>query len=906
VSGLLRGLRSLASLQLALALLVALSFLMPSVDPDGREDFIQYAYLVIGAPTVWMLFAASRDETREVDSRAVWRDLALAAGSWWLGDVLTASMTVARTDRAGLLLVSDVAYLVSYPLAMRALAQFPGLGASRATRLRVQLDVVVACLTLAALFYWFAPLEAVAGGSAAWARDLLDLTYPIGDGMLLTGTLLVIARQNNPDSRRVVQLLAVSFGIRTAANLLFARPLVADARLYSLVTDTAWILWYGVLSWAAASGRALRPATEVPPRRQEAVEWLPWLCVSTVAAVLTYLVLNDQLLQARGVSVGMFALLLTVLLRQIVVNQEQREIDRALVGRDAEQRLAALVRHSSELIMVVDSDGLVRFVSATVDRVLGRDDAAVLDAPFGALMHPEDQAAFDATLTRLRNEAGASDAVTCRLAHGGGGWRWMEIVCTNGLDAENIDGFVLNLRDVTERRELEGQLEWQAFHDPMTGLANRVLFSDRVTHALTRRERAHTDLGVLFIDLDQFKSINDTLGHHAGDSVLRETARRIVGEVRGSDTVARLGGDEFAVLLEGASEPVCLDTANRLLQQLTRGFTVEGKEVFTGASIGVAVAEPGTTIDELIGRADVAMYVAKAEGRKRVVRFESHMRERATERLLLEADLRKALDQGELSVHYQPQVDLQTGEVLGAEALLRWTHPIRGIIPPSKFVPIAEQAGLVVEMSRFVLQTACRDAANWRLPNQQLASLHVAVNLSGRHLQDPGVIDDVHTALADANLDPALLTVEITESVMMRDTESAIAVLRRLKAINITVAIDDFGTGYSSLSYLQQFPIDVLKIDKSFIDKLGGSENDDSLARAILRLGDALGMATVAEGIETQRQLEQLQALGCLLGQGFLLCRPLPARTFHDVLVAGDLERLRDEVPPRRGVSPYR
>jgi diguanylate cyclase (GGDEF)-like protein/PAS domain S-box-containing protein len=562
----------------------------------------------------------------------------------------------------------------------------------------------------------------------------------------------------------------------------------------------------------------------------------------------------------------------------------------------SERQLAALIHHATDLILIVDVDSTIRYVSPSVQRMMGVSPATLIGTSGVRLLHGDDVDQARAMLDRLSEHPEAHESFVGRVRHGGGGWRWVEVACTNHLQTAAIHGMTITLRDITERRELEGKLEWQAFHDPMTGLANRVLFADRVGHALTRRSRVASELGVLYIDLDHFKSVNDTLGHAAGDALLHEAARRIQGAVRAVDTVARLGGDEFAVLLEDAGLQECRDTGERLLGQLTRAFTIEGQEVFIGASIGVTVAEPGVTLEELVRDADVAMYVAKGAGRGQVVLFEPAMREQVAERLLLEADLRRALEENDLQVHYQPQFDLQSGEVLGAEALVRWTHPERGNIPPSRFVPIAEQAGLMVEMSRFILRSACRDAALWRLRNGAVAELHVSVNLSGRHLQDPKVVEDVAAALADAKLDPALLTIEITESLMMHNTQGAIAVLRDLKALGITIAIDDFGTGYSSLSFLQQFPIDILKLDKVFVDKLGTADSDEALARAILALGDALGLATVAEGIETLRQVELLKGLGCLLGQGYLFSRPVASRSFAEQLSNGGLERLAGDV----------
>lgn len=359
--------------QLLLAAFVGTSFLVPMLPETRRDDFIQFAYLVIGAPTLWVLWTASSESSREAGGRSAWRDLALSVGLWWIGDVLGTALVMAGSNHALLQLLTDLCYLGSYPLGMRAMTHFSDLGATRAARLRVQLDVVVACFTAATLFYWFSPLEVVDGGTLSWTRDLLNLTYPIGDGMLLTSTLLLASRQKDPASQRVVRLLAVGFACRAVANLLFARPLVADARLFSLATDTAWFAWYGIVSWSAAVGQQLRATSPVESRStSDRVEWLPWLCVSILSAVLVYLVLTDRFVQARGVSVGMFSLLVTVVFRQLVMNRERRDLDRVVMGRDAEQRLAALVRHSSELIMVIDpAGGVVRFVSASLDRILG-------------------------------------------------------------------------------------------------------------------------------------------------------------------------------------------------------------------------------------------------------------------------------------------------------------------------------------------------------------------------------------------------------------------------------------------------------------------------------------------------------------------------------------------------------
>ncbi|MBY0492135.1 MAG: EAL domain-containing protein [Gemmatimonadaceae bacterium] len=861
----------------------------------AREVALNVVYLVIGAPTLWALYEASRDAEVDEEHRRAWCGLMWATGAWWAGDAIWALIAFATGERPPLS-VADLAYLAFSPLALRALARFPGLGSTTAERWRVQMDAVVAAITMGTVFYWVSPLESAPDSLTHWLSDAVNIAYPLSDIMLLTGAIVLWSRQTNVRSVTIIKLITAAIAVKTLADVLYARAVIADEHLVSMITDSGWIGWYAFVTLAAIKARDLTNTSMPEESRAPRMAWLPYASIALVGVLFVDLVQREQFAPARGVAIGMLSLLVVILVRQAVVNTEINRLDKLAVGLEAESRLAALVNHASDLIMILDVDSTIRFVSPSAQRILGMTPEQLVSTDGLGLLHDDDVDNAQLLLGRLLQHPSAQETFVCRVQHGGGGWRWMEVVCTNHVGTDSINGLVINLRDVTERRELEGKLEWQAFHDPMTGLANRVLFSDRVGHALERRQRNGMELGVLFIDLDHFKIVNDTLGHAAGDALLREAARRIQGAVRGADTVARLGGDEFAVLLEDASAKECIETGERLLHQLTRAFTIEGREVFTGASIGVTVAELGVSLDDLVRDADVAMYVAKGEGRGRVVVFEASMREQVAERLHLEADLRRALEQNDLQVHYQPQFDLRTGEVLGAEALVRWMHPIRGMIPPSRFVPIAEQAGLMVEMSRFILNAACRDAAGWRQPNGAVADLHVSVNLSGRHLQDPGVVQDVATALTDSGLDPALLTVEITESVMMHNTQAAIGVLRELKGLGITIAIDDFGAGYSSLSYLQQFPIDILKIDKAFVDKLGTADSDEALARAILALGDALGLATVAEGIETMRQVEMLQQLGCLLGQGFLFSRPLAARAFADMLVTGGLEPLAGDV----------
>ncbi|HZF68749.1 MAG TPA: EAL domain-containing protein [Gemmatirosa sp.] len=436
---------------------------------------------------------------------------------------------------------------------------------------------------------------------------------------------------------------------------------------------------------------------------------------------------------------------------------------------------------------------------------------------------------------------------------------------------------------IAELRASEAQLAHQAFHDALTGLANRALFRDRVEHALARGAReGDRRVAVLFLDLDDFKAVNDSLGHDAGDRLLGQVAARLRLATRGCDTVARLGGDEFAILLEdahGADEATAV--ADRIAAALCRPVAIVGREVSVGGSIGIALDEPAITADALLRNADIAMYAAKSAGHAAGTvqhrLFDASLLDAVVSRVELERDLARALAREEFHLLYQPIVDLATGRVVSAEALVRWQHPERGLVSPAHFVPVAEGSGHVVALGRWVLEAACREAASWPAVPDGGEVPSVSVNLSGRQLEEASLVADVRDVLAATGLAPARLTLEITESVIMHDTERTLEQLHALKALGVRLAIDDFGTGYSSLSYLQRFPVDVLKIDKSFVDGVARGGHDAALARTIVALGEMLALRTVAEGIEHEAQRAQLAALGCALGQGYLFARPLPA-----------------------------
>ncbi len=433
--------------------------------------------------------------------------------------------------------------------------------------------------------------------------------------------------------------------------------------------------------------------------------------------------------------------------------------------------------------------------------------------------------------------------------------------------------------DITERKQIEEQLVREALHDKLTGLPNRVLLVDRLTQAIAVLPRRDGPLSAIFIDVDRFKVINDSLGHEAGDEVLVELARRFSAAVRPGDTVARFGGDEFVVLSEDLSHAgEALEIANRLQNETNRPIAVQDSEVMVTISAGIALSRSATDQPSAMLRdADAAMYRAKQSGRNRSMVFADEMRDAAIDRHDIEQELRRAVSDEQLVLHYQPIVELMTGRVTGVEALVRWQHPIRGLVPPGEFVPIAEEIGLVMHLDDWVLEHACQQLAAWQVSNPDLT---MSINLSGLQFARADLVTQVAQVLERSGADPTRVALEMTEGVLMRDAEDAVTVLHNLRELGVRLDIDDFGTGYSSLSYLKRFPVDALKVDRSFVHGLGTNADDRAIVQAVVALAQSLGLATIAEGVETTEQLEVLQELGCTAAQGFLFSRPHPP---HDL-----------------------
>jgi diguanylate cyclase (GGDEF)-like protein/PAS domain S-box-containing protein len=552
----------------------------------------------------------------------------------------------------------------------------------------------------------------------------------------------------------------------------------------------------------------------------------------------------------------------------------------------SEERFRSLVQNSSDVITVIDPDTTIKYQTPSIERVLGYEPAAMIGTKLIDLVHPEDAARVAALCRRTTSSYAANSVVEWRMRRRDGSYVYAETISSDLLENDAVRGFVLTSRDVTERKVLEDQLRHQAFHDPLTDLANRALFTDRVQHALARRSGTESP-AILFLDLDDFKAVNDSLGHSAGDVLLRAVGRRLRGCIRSEDTAARLGGDEFGILLDGTGgESEALEVAERILSEMALPFAVEGREVVVSASIGIAHGSSSSAdASDLLRNADVAMYMAKGRGKSGCEVFDPSAHRALRDRMSLKNDLQRAVADNEFSLRYQPVLDLDTGAVSGVEALIRWERPRHGVVSPADFIPLAEETGVVVPMGAWVLEEACAQLASWRGKRPE-AELSMSVNLSAHQLQHAGIVEQVESALKKTGIVPSSLTLEITESVLMDDTEKVLATLRALKSLGVQLAIDDFGTGYSSLSYLHQFPFDILKIDKAFIGRHGDGSDESPLVRAIVELARTLGLRTVAEGIETPEQLDKLQDLHCDLGQGYLFAAPLDAADAEGFLAA--------------------
>ena len=561
--------------------------------------------------------------------------------------------------------------------------------------------------------------------------------------------------------------------------------------------------------------------------------------------------------------------------------------------RTKEEYLRALVENGADVIAILAPDGTMRYLSPSHERMFGQTPRERIGRNILDVIDATDQPLVQNLLVRLLEQPETTIIMELPVRHADGSYRILDITATNMIAHPAVRGIVVNAHDITERKAMEKQLLHDAFHDALTGLANRALFLDRIGKALERSGRdTARHCAVLFLDLDRFKTINDSMGHAVGDQLLVEVSRRLEQYVRPGDTVARFGGDEFAILLEDVTEPNdATRTAERLCAALEAPFAVAGQEIMTSTSIGIALngVEAGARPDELLRDADIAMYQAKRMGRGRHAVADPTIHVTIMERMRLEADLRRALEREEFVLYYQPKVAIDGHTIIGLEALVRWQHPERGFVSPVDFIPVAEDTGLIVPLGAWVLRTACAQLKAWH--DEGLPQVFVAVNISAVQFRRTDIAESIRAIIAEVGLDPRFVALELTESILMEDVNATTAALHELRSINIGhIEVDDFGTGYSSLSYLQRFPISVVKIDRSFVSDVTTNAGSAAIAAAIIALAHSLKLAAVAEGVETEAQRQWLEQHACDFFQGYLFSRPLPVAAVTRMLAATTVE----------------
>jgi diguanylate cyclase (GGDEF)-like protein/PAS domain S-box-containing protein len=726
-------------------------------------------------------------------------------------------------------------------------------------------------------------IRVMIGASGAFAA-LMAATWAVsGDidlgasALVLVGGVLALGLGGLLLSRGrlIAAVTVVTAGTLGTAILLAAIPPATPAL-------AVFPLLGGSIALQYVSGRTLRRLL-----------WLSWLA-SILVAIIVELVPAGGLLPdwyypfmrvlSFAAIIGVTVILLQQFGGRLRASLAESEATRAALA-ESEASHRRVVEELEEVVFRTDVAGRWTLLNPAWTRITGQPVESSLGQLAATSLSPDDGGVFEERIEELLSGQLDILDVSMQLLTATGDLCWVELRARRALgDDGMVIGLSGTLTDVTERRRLERQLTDLAFRDPLTGLANRALFRDRVGHALARRRRSRHVSAVLFLDLDGFKTINDSMGHATGDRLLIEDARRLQACLRPGDTIARLGGDEFGVLLEGVrDEAEAIEIARRLTLAAREPFSIADREIVVPASVGIAMVDRTTTsVEVALRNADAAMYQAKGQHGGGVTVFEPSMHRVAMTRLEDTAQLRAALEHGTFFLEYQPIVDLATGRMKGVEALVRWRHPERGVVPPGAFIPLAEESGLIVPLGAWVISEACHQAAQWQ--RRRPGRLSMSINLSAVQLAHPDLLEHVAQGLDDSGIVPGLVVLEITETAVMTDPERALDLLAKLKSLGVQLAIDDFGTGYSSLNYVDRFPVDILKLDRSFITGLRLGTSSAAMAETFIRLGRLLNLDTVAEGVETVADAQALRALRCQSAQGFYFARPGDAATIEGFL----------------------
>ena len=833
-----------------------------------------------------------------------WYLFALGQLAFVSGDAIRAYYEIVVGGSAPFPGFSDIAYVAAYPILALSLILLVR-SRERASDRANLIDVMIVVTSLG-LLSWVYLIEPQTHQGMGWLGLTLSIAYPLFD-LLLLG--LAARLMLGTGTRHLsFYLLCGSLMSLLAADSAYTMTLLDNTYHTGSLVDLGYLGSY--LLWGAAAVHpSMRKLTQPSPPQTVKITRgrLVFLTGITLLAPLVRLLATLRQTDVPPMTtviptVILFLLVMTRMsglvhhLAAALRRHEEAERRR----RQSEARFGSLVEHATDIVMVMDGAGEVIFQSPSVTRVLGYASRDLLTRQLIDLVHEQDREFVLAIIGETAGRPTSEPAcIEFRCRHRDDSWRHVETTFTNLLSDPTVGGIVLNARDVTEQVELQAQLTHQAFHDPLTDLANRALFRDRVEHALARRSPQDRSIAVLFLDIDDFKRINDSLGHSAGDKLLFQFSDRLRGCIREGDTAARLGGDEFAVLLDKPEDAEA--AAARLKQVLMTAFVVDATEVFVSVSIGISINDgPHAEADELLRNADAAMYAAKHRGKSTHEVFRPQMHHVALKRLELEGQLRRAIEREEFRVHYQPIVTVEPRRVSGFEALVRWAHPERGLLGPGEFISLAEETGLIRAIGRQVIAEAARQTQAW----QQLfgdPDLTMSVNVSAPEFASHDLVSDIRTAIDEAGIDPTRLCVEMTESVLMSDTDVTMSRLRELKDLGVRLAVDDFGTGFSSFAYLRQYPIDQLKIAKPFLDKVPQDQQETALVRGILELAHSIDLVVVAEGVERPAQWRALQEMGCDLVQGYLIARPQGSERMSKLmngLNAGEGAEVVDAVDP--------
>ncbi|HEX7544893.1 MAG TPA: EAL domain-containing protein [Candidatus Limnocylindrales bacterium] len=830
-----------------------------------------------------VLRAALHIDVRRI--RLGWLVLAAAILVYALGDLTWAWLDLGGGNTASPSL-ADAAYVAYYPIVAAALFMFQRASSARRDTLRLTIDSLIVVIG-GGIVVWhtlFRPVLASLDPNPITAA--LALGYPIGDLVLLFGVAATALRHPPEIDARALTALVGGLGLMFVADVGYGQLNLTGSFGLERWPDVIYLS--STLLMALAGYFQAHPGATADGRGKALSRWLlalPYVALAAGYSVLVALAMGRVTGELIEVLYGAVVLTAVVLIRQELVLRENSRLMTDQARRESEDRFRTLVANTSDAVVLVDRDGIVTDAPASVGRVLGVDASQLVGRPISRFVHADDAERARAFITDVAAGRSVTQPIEWRLWDVAGVWRQMETIAVNLLDDPSVGQIVLTTRDVRERKMLERQLTQVALHDLLTNLPNRTLFRDRVGQALASAAGAQRQTTVLSLGLDSFKNVNNSLGHAVGDQVLQEVSRRLQASVGAADTCGRLGGDEFAVLLDGHSTAEDgLAAADRILAALRTPIELAGKSIRLTASAGVSTAEPNEAdASSLLRRAATARSVARNGGGDRVIAFAPTMQDAVEARFELESELRRAIDEDELVLNYEPIVDLRTGELVGAEALILWNHPTRGRIAPNIFMPLAEEMGSIDEIGTWVLRTACTQAARWaalspgRVPR-------VSINLSGHQLADPQLAWTLQAAMTHASATPSWVALELTEGMLMQNGSASVERLHAIRALGVQIAIDDFGTGYSSLTSLEQFPLTHIKIDRSFVAPLDDPGRGSGVVHAIIEIGRALGLTAGAEGIETPTELLRLRELGCGLGQGSVFSRPLEADAMADLV----------------------